>query len=44
MHDFSDLNQDHKHLTKRHYCIRPTFSFIESVYMFNTPSSTEWGF
>lgn len=45
IHDFSDLNQDHKHLT---HCSliasRPTFSFIESVYMFNTPSSTEWGF
>lgn len=45
IHDYSDLNQDHKQLTHAALIAsRPTYSFIDSVFMFNTPSSTEWGF
>lgn len=45
IHDKTDLNQDHKQLTHASLVAsRPTFSFIDAVYMFNTPSSTEWGF
>ena len=38
-------NQDHNQLTHASLIAsRPTLSFIDSVFMFNTPSSTEWGF
>ena len=45
IHDYTDLNQDHNILTRSSLiACRPTSPFIDSVYMFNTPSSTEWGF